>query len=262
VRRRLLDGIAATVRVSGLSLLRGKRGVVLAIVCALPLIRPVIELVQPGYGVKGALGFLEMLTGWGFARVNLIVALFLGCGALGEEIEGRTLPYLLTRPVSRSALLLGRWIAAIATASVMIGAGVVALYLATVGQMGMEALVVDLPVLGWALLGVALSLVAYCAFFMLLTITVKWPLLVGLGLLFLWEEWAASLPGKLPHYTILHHVYTLLGHWSGEPTYVRLANRFREPLLTASESLQVLAWIAGVSLALSLWRFRKRAYLV
>src|SRR5262245_8695552 len=77
-RRRLLDGIAATVRISGLSLLRGKRGVALSLVCALPLIDPALELVQRGSGAKGALGFLETFTTWGFARVNLVVALFLG----------------------------------------------------------------------------------------------------------------------------------------------------------------------------------------
>ncbi len=261
-RRRLLDGIAATVRVSGLSLLRGRRGVALALLCAVPLVAPAIELVRAGAGAKGALGFLDTITKFYFARVNLVVALFLGCGALGEEIEGRTLPYLLTRPVPRSALLLGRWLSAIVTATVLLSASFALVYAATVAQMGFEALWVDLPVLGWALLGVVVSLVAYSAFFMLLTIVVKWPLLVGLGLLFLWEEWAAAMPGRAARYTVLHHVYTLLAHWSRDDTYVRLASPFGDKMLSASESLQVLAWIAAVSLALALWRFRKKTYLV
>jgi ABC-type transport system involved in multi-copper enzyme maturation permease subunit len=247
---------------SGLALLRGRRGAALALLCALPLLAPAVELVRSGAGAKGALGFLDTVTIYCFARVNLIVGLFLGCGALGEEIEGRTLPYLLTRPVPRSALLLGRWLSAIVTAFVLIGASYVAIYAATVGQMGLEALWVDLPVLGFALLGVAISLVAYSAFFVLLSIAIRWPLLVGLALLFVWEEWAASMPGTLARYTVLHHVYTVLARWSGEETWLRLASPYGDPLLTAGASLRVLAWIAGLSLALALWRFRRRPYLV
>jgi len=261
-RRGLFDGVAATVRVTGLSLLRGRRGVALSLLCALPLIAPALELVEAGAGAKGALGFLDTVTNWYFARVNLIVGLFLGCGALGEEIEGRTLPYLLSRPVPRSALLLGRWLTAIATGTVLLGASYAVAYAASVGQMGLEALWVDLPVLGFALLGVAVSLIAYSAFFMLLTIVVKWPLLVGLALLFLWEEWAASMPGAAARYTVLHHVYNLLAHWTGDPTYVKLASPFEDERLAAASSLQILAWICAVSLALALWRFRRRPYLV
>ncbi len=260
--RGVLDGIVATMRVSGLTLLRGRRGFTLMLLCALPLIAPGLELVRAGAGAKGAVGFVETLTTFYFARVNLIVVLFLGCGALGEEIEGKTLPYLLTRPVPRAALLLGRWLTAIATAAVLLGASFVALYLATAGQLGFEALLVDLPVLGWALVGLALSLFAYCAFFVLLSVLVRWPLLVGLTLLFVWEEWAATMPGTTARYTVLHHVYTLLARMSGDEGYVNLARPFGIELLPASESLQVLLWVAGLSLLIALWRFRRKSYLV
>ena len=261
-RRGLLDGIVATVRISGLSLLRGRRGLVLGLFCAAPLAWPALELFRSGAGAKGAFGFLDVITQVYFARVNLVAGLFLGCGALGEEMEGKTLPYLLTRPVPRSALLIGRWLSATLTAMVLLSTAYVAVYLATVGQMGLEALWVDLPVLGHALLGLCLSLFAYGAFFMLLSIVVKWPLPIGLAVLFVWEQWAAALPGRAARYTILHHVYTLLAQWTGDATYHKLASPYDDPLLPAETSLQVLAWIAVASLAFALWRFRKRPYLV
>jgi ABC-type transport system involved in multi-copper enzyme maturation permease subunit len=261
-RRRLLDGALATVRVSGLTLLRGKRGVGLALLCLLPLIAPGLELVQEGAGAKGAVGFLETATVFYFRAVNLVVALFLGCGALGEEIEGRTLPYLLTRPVPRAGLLLGRFIASVLAASVLLGAAFVLLYVATVAPMGAEALWIDLPILGFTLIGLVLSLVAYGAFFVLLTVVVKWPLLIGLALLFLWEQWATDLPGTAARYTVQHHVYTLLWRWTGEETYRSVASPYGDELLTSGESLRVLGWIAAISLGLAVIRFRKRAYLV
>ncbi len=261
-RRGLVDGIVATLRVSGLTLLRGRRGVSLALLCLLPLIAPALELFRAGAGAKGGVGFVEMLTTFYFPRVNLIVALFVGCGALGEEIEGKTLPYLLTRPVPRSALLLGRWLSAVVTSTVLLGAAFVTLYLATVGQMGVEALVVDLPMLGVALAGMALSLFAYCAVFMLLSVVIKWPLLVGLALLFVWEQFAATMPGAMARYTLLHHIYTVLTRLSGDPGYETLARPYDLELLPAATSLQVLLWIGGLALGLALLKFRRKSYLV
>lgn len=251
-----------TLGLTGLSLLRGRRGVALACLCALPLIAPGLELIWSGAGTKGGVGFVELLTGHYFPRINLIVALFVGCGALGEEIDGKTLPYLLTRPVPRAALVIGRWLAAIVTAGSLLAASYLVLYVATVAPMGGDALLVDLPILGWALCGMALSLVAYCAVFMLLSVVIKWPLLVGLALLFVWEEFAATMPGNLARYTLLHHVYTLLARLSGDESYVKLARPENIELLPTADSLQVLVWVAVVALGLALWKFRRKSFLV
>ena len=261
-RRGLLGGVAITARLTGLSLLRGRRGLVLALVCLLPLSWVVAAAFASGSGVKGALGFVELLTGLYFARVNLFVALYLGCAALGEEIDAKTLPYLLVRPVPRPALLLGRWLAGAFNAGLLLSAAFAAAYLATVGQMGMKALRVDLPVLGYALAALWLSVAAYTAVFVLLSIVARWPLLIGLALLFLWEEFAAKMPGTMARFTLLHHVYTLLAHWTGEPTYAALASPVGDKLLPASQSLQVLCGVAVAAIVLALLRFRRRAYLV
>jgi ABC-2 type transport system permease protein len=258
----VVGGAATTVQLVGLSLLRGRRGVALALVCLLPLTWVVAAACAGGSGVKGSFGFVELLTTLYFARVNLFVALYLGCAALGEEIEAKTIPYLLVRPVPRSGLLLGRWLAGALNAGVLLSAAFLAAYAATVGQMGVKALRVDLPVLGHALAALWLSLAAYTSFFVLLSVVVRWPLLIGLALLFLWEEFAAKMPGTLAHFTLLHHVYSLLAHWTGEPTYQALASPNGDKLLTATQSLQVLAGFAFVSLTLALLRFRRRAYLV
>lgn len=261
-RRGLLDGAAVTVRLAGMSLLRGRRGVGLALLCAAPLAWPAMELFEPGAGAKGGVGFVEILTGTYFPVINLIVALFVGCGAIGEEVDGKTLPYLLTRPVPRSALLIGRWLSSLVAAGALLAAAYVALYVATVAPMGAEALWLDLPILGWALVAMALSLVAYCALFLLLSVVVKWPLLVGLALVFVWEHFAVDLPGTVPRYSLLHHVYTLLARFSGDDGYVAIARPYGLELLPATDSLQVLAWTTLIALGLALRRFSRKSFLV
>src|SRR5262249_5436870 len=106
-RRRLLGGVAATARLVGLSLLRGRRGFWLALVSLLPLTWVFASLFVAGSGIKGGFGFVDLLSKLYFPRVDLFVALFIGCAALGEDVEGETRPYLLARPVPRRAVMLG-----------------------------------------------------------------------------------------------------------------------------------------------------------
>ena len=51
-----------------------------------------------------------------------LVGLVLGSVVISEEVEARTITYIFTRPIHRSALFLGRWLAVGLVASVLLGA--------------------------------------------------------------------------------------------------------------------------------------------
>ncbi len=59
----------------------------------------------------------------GMALIILILALFYGTSVCSEEVEGKTLPYLITRPIPRAAVVLGKYAAytAIMTGLVTLG---------------------------------------------------------------------------------------------------------------------------------------------
>jgi ABC-type transport system involved in multi-copper enzyme maturation permease subunit len=78
--------------------------------------------VTPNDLVEGAvrLGFFDLLC--------YLVPYLFAAGALSEEAESRTLPYLLMRPIGRTALALGKWLAASVTSAVVLAAGVLVVH--------------------------------------------------------------------------------------------------------------------------------------
>jgi hypothetical protein len=59
----------------------------------------------------------------------LILALFYGTSVCSEEVEGKTLTYLTTRPVSKSALLLGKYAAYTSLIIILTSIGVILSFL-------------------------------------------------------------------------------------------------------------------------------------
>jgi ABC-2 type transport system permease protein len=257
-----LDGTLTVLTLHRLSLLQGRRGIGLGLLCLVPLIPAVVGLIRGEGEVKALQGFAQTLAWPFFRQVNLIVFLFLGCAALGEEIDGKTLPYLLTRSLPRSALVIGRFLSYWLTTLVLLGVSFLVSFGLTVGQMGMEALWVDLPYLGVTLAVLACAAAAYGAVFVLLSIWIRRPLLVGLVFVFLWEVLAVGAPAPVHTYTLLHHVYVLLAQWTDLLTFVHLASAIGPgaSTTTAGDALMTLGTVTVVALALSIWRFRRQEY--
>jgi ABC-2 type transport system permease protein len=123
-----------------------------------------------------------------------LAALFYATSLIADEVEGRTLTYLVTRPLTRGAIFAGKFAAYLVTAlSLALPAAVITFFvlLSTSGWSAVSAAAGDLL----RDLGVmALTLVAYGAFFALLGVLLKRPVIPGLMFLYGWEL-LANLPG-------------------------------------------------------------------
>ena len=104
---------------------------------------------------------------------------------------------------------------------------------------------------------VALALAVYGAFFTLLGVALRRPVIPGLLFLFVWEL-AANLPGYLPRATITAWLRSLIRH---RPADEGLAEMFGDVLPTAL-SLEVLAAMLVVFLGGSIWIFSTRQYVM
>jgi ABC-type transport system involved in multi-copper enzyme maturation permease subunit len=123
----LATSVAAVFRLNLKRLLRGRKlrfGVVaLVLVVAATLIaRYVVDPEDPQELVRDAIrrGFFGLL-------VYLLPFLF-NSGAIAEEVETRTLPYLLLRPTGRLGLTLGKYLSGSLLAFVLLAAGVLVLH--------------------------------------------------------------------------------------------------------------------------------------
>jgi len=95
-------------------LLRARKTLVLLIVQFLPVIFAIVYIFYDE--IDGLAIFSETVEGVVFPFLVPLAAVFYGGPALVDEMEGRTLTYLLLRPISKPILYLGKWLASTAVA--------------------------------------------------------------------------------------------------------------------------------------------------
>jgi ABC-type transport system involved in multi-copper enzyme maturation permease subunit len=186
-----------------------------------------------------------------------LAALFYATSLIADEVEGRTLTYLVTRPLTRGSIFAGKFAAYLATTfSLALPAGVITFFLL-------------LTTRGWSAVGpaagdllrdlgvMALTLLAYGALFGLLGVLLKRPVIPGLIFLYGWEL-MANLPGYLPRFTLTAWLRSLIHH---RPAQEGLAGLF-EQVLPAGQSLVVLAAATALLLAGAAWIFSTREYVL
>lgn len=146
-----------------------------------------------------------------------LASVIAGSAVVAQEREDRTLTYLVTRPIPRPAILLGRWLAT-ATWLVAVTTACV-LGLAFVVQRSSHALPPGLALEGHALpvglardvLGIALlGVLAYSALFAAFSTFLRHPLIVGLAFVFAIEGLLANLPGRSQAWTLQFQLRSLL----------------------------------------------------
>ena len=138
----------------------------------------------------------------------LILTLFFGTSVTSEEVEGRTLTYLVTRPVSKAALLVGKYLAYTLIVTILVWTGLVACFLILcAGRLGeAQVWIVLLRYLGVLTLGI----LAYGAFFTFLGSFLKKSVMVGLIFSFGWENVIQYFPGSTQRFAVVHYLKSLL----------------------------------------------------
>jgi ABC-2 type transport system permease protein len=186
-----------------------------------------------------------------------LAALFYATSLVADEVEGRTLTYLLTRPITRASIMAGKFGAYLATTlTLALPAAVVTFFILMTSPAA--------PALGPAAvdllrdLGVMLlALVAYGALFALLGVLLKRPVIPGLLFLYGWEL-LANLPGYLPRLTLTAWLRSLIRH---RPAEEGIAGLFQQ-VLPGDQALAVLIGVSIVLLAAAGWIFSRREYVL
>jgi len=140
-----------------------------------------------------------------------VLGVFYGTSLMADEIEDKTITYLFTRPVSRGAVLFGKYLGYLICTSLVVLPSVVLVYFIVVpilgGSIGEQfpSLVIDLGLLG-------LGLAVYGSLFALVGAWFKHPLLTGLVFVFGWEPVATVVPGYMKNFTVAYYLQGLVPH--------------------------------------------------
>ena len=239
---------------------RTRRALIAALLAAMPVgLAGVVAVVAPLEG--GAPRELLLSIFWFFLVQTIVplVALVMGSAVIAEEIEDRTITYLFTRPIPRSAILFGRW-AAVALPMLVLLVGAADLVVRLLSGAGKEALPEGFH--GRMLVTVLLGGAVYSAVFAAAGALFKRPILVGLGYTFVFEGFLGNLPGANQKATILFYLrsYLMAGEheMAGELHEAIFAITPADPAAAVRTLLLVLAG----ALALGAWRFSKREYVL
>jgi ABC-2 type transport system permease protein len=249
----------AAARIFDLSLgemLWSRRTIFMGLVVGLPvviaiIVRALVDLGAPtmrvnSMPVTGPTIFGLMLWGF-FIRFSVpVLGVFYGTSLIADEVEDKTITYLFTRPIPRSAVVLGKYLAYLACTVFVVLPAVVLVWLLIVpigGRLGDSFidLIKDLALL-------ALGLAVYGAVFTLIGATVKRPLLVGLLFVFGWETLVMAIPGYLKRASVAYYMQGLVPQAMPNDSPVSLIQSIVRETPGLTESLIAMAIITVVSL--------------
>ncbi len=190
-----------------------------------------------------------------------IFGVFLGTALIADEVDDKTITYLFVRPIARGAVLLGKYLAFLVCAVLMILPSVVMVYFLLVplsgGSIGANfpSLVADLGMLG-------AGLAAYGAVFTLVGARLRRPLIVGLVFIFGWEPAVMVFPGYLKRLTVAFYLQALVPHTMPDDSAASALIRVFREVPGVVESLAVLAAVAVTALWLAVRTVERREYVL
>jgi ABC-2 type transport system permease protein len=142
-----------------------------------------------------------------FGFMLIILSVVFATGVIVQEVEQKTIPYLLTRPIPRWRILFAKYAAVVLVTSstLCIADLLVALALFGPGKLGQSRLWQDCLIL-------PVGALAYGGLFLLLATIFERPLIFGLAYAFGWESWAPYLPGDWSKVSLMSYLHALAPH--------------------------------------------------
>lgn len=225
----------------------GKAVRVVTALAFLPAVFALIYLLNPEAEDAGRFLRDMILDGLFFPTLLPITVLILATGALGNEIEDRTLPYLTLKPLSRFRIVVEKWLGAIAIAIPIICLGLLVTSLLILRG---EAGDYTRTIVG-ALVATAIGICAYTGIFILISLVIQRALLFGIIYTFILESILGQYLSGVRVLSVAHYVQSIFERIQNDPALMS-GNAAQ-----LSSAIIVLAVATLVSLLLATRRLRR-----
>lgn len=140
-----------------------------------------------------------------FRLVALASAIFT-TAIISQEVEQRTIVYLLTRPVPRWKILVLRYLASVLVVALL---GILSAVLTSVGAFSSLA---GNSLLGNDIMAITMGAFAYGALFLFVSLIVNRAMIVCLLFAFGWETMVPNMPGTMDRLSILTYLQAIAQH--------------------------------------------------
>ncbi|WP_020524438.1 ABC transporter permease subunit [Catelliglobosispora koreensis] len=176
-----------------------------------------------------------VLVGIGVAVVLPLVALIVGTGVLGSEIDDGTIVHILTKPVPRWKIVLSKMVVASAVTAFVAG-----------GSAFVAGWMTDGPKLGLALAAaMVIGAIAYCSLFLALSVVSRRPVLIGLLYIAIWEGLLSNVVSGTRVLSVQQYVVTLAQKLAGTDLLMSTVK------LPAAIIMTVVVTLGGLYLAIT-----------
>jgi len=210
----------------------------------------------------GGSGIFGLMMWFLFLRFIVpILGIFYGTSLIADEVEDKTITYLFTRPISRSAVLVGKYLAYLASTILIVLPSVMLVYFLVV-PVGGSSIAATFPSLLRDLALLAVGLAVYGALFAAVGAWIKRPVLIGLFFAFGWENFAMALPGYLKRFTIAFYTQGLVPHTMPQENLLSMLQSFFRESVGPVQAVVTLAAVAAVSLGLAARAVERREYVL
>lgn len=187
-----------------------RRGLLILIGCVLPLVITIVFRFN-ARSSGSVNSYIPHITFFLYGFLTNLCAIFYGSAIVSDEIDGRGLTYLQMRPLRKSLILFSKFAAYMVGTVVFIGVS----HLLLTGIMETHPRLKDpliVLVMSFRYTGsVALALLVYGAFAVLLSVRFKHPVLWGLLFVFGWERITTfpPMPTGIKRMALSHYLMTL-----------------------------------------------------
>ncbi|MFQ5701168.1 MAG: ABC transporter permease [Acidobacteriota bacterium] len=255
--------LLATFRLSLSVLLKSRRTLVMGMLCCFPILGAALGAAMIASGIAehdlSAYGLITFLMSRGYVHFFLVVVtLFYGTALVADEIDDKTITYLFMRPVPKTSLYLGKYLAYLAAAGLMLLPTATASFLVAILADPPGEAIRHFPTLFQDLAVLALGILAYGALYALIGAISRRPVFVGLGFAVIWETAVTFIPGYLSKLTIKHYLLALLPHPAGQRGVLALL----EAPTSKPLAVFVLLAVTAALLALGTYVFKHKEYVL
>jgi ABC-2 type transport system permease protein len=246
-------------RASLVSLTRPKNLVAAFVMLALPVgIGAILRYNMPAAEFRAETVYNLISASMIFGIVLVLLSVVFGTSVITQEIEQKTIVYLLTRPVPRWQVLLAKYAAAtiVTTVIAWIGTLLVAGILYGPGGALNSHVMRDLAIL-------PIGAAAYGALFLLLAAVLNRPLMYGLLFAFGWESWVPQLPGSFQRLSLIAYLRVLAPHEAPDNSpkgLMGMMASLNPDTISSGTSWAVLLGVIVVGLAGACYLFSTQEY--
>lgn len=191
-------------------IIRSKKTIFILIVAFIPVFFTSYYRMSVNIIFLSADQVLNRMASFFLLFLSPFVALFYGTSLIADEVENKTITYLLTRPVKKYIITVGKFLAYFLIAIIIVFPPTIITYIMLINDNRMPLVSSDIVYLLIKQLGItALSIIVYGSIFNFFGTRLKHPIISGLLFAFGWEKIVLIVPGIVRNFSIVHYIVSI-----------------------------------------------------